>query len=420
MPQFLSPGAAAQHSLEDFMLRREMSARQARLDAEAAEDRKIRMDRAEKLLQREEADRALKLEDREAGKIEKEIDNMVIGDIPTEDQVARAKQYRVPIRMAVKPPAPVEMSPPGIIQELSPDGASGQTPVAEVVPGDMAFAGSPAQVKEAQAKEAQRKFIENLSKAQPAGPAAGGTGAALSAAARAVNLPMSAADFEPPAPQSKSATLQEYEYYKNEETAAGRQPLGFDAYQARDANRHIPQQSSSGTDSRVNSRVARFDNSVAAKNFESVSSNWERAKGIDENASGAPGASQDAMLIYTFAKTMDPASAVREGEYNTVQDWATAVLPKYGFKLEKIMSPAQILTPDARRAIKAEIGKAYKAQRARYNKGVETLGQDLKRIGGANQQNWRDAVDDDDESSAVPTVGGTFNGGKVLKVTPVN
>jgi hypothetical protein len=90
-----------------------------------------------------------------------------------------------------------------------------------------------------------------------------------------------------------------------------------------------------------------------------------------------------------------------------------------------MLSPAQLLTEDGRKALRDEIGKAYKAQRSRYNKGVEQLGTDLKRIGGANTQNWRDKIEEDDEEkpagpAGVPSVGSSFNGGKVLKVTPVN
>ena len=129
---FLSPGAAAASALEDFMVKREVDARQARLDAQAAETHRSNMERAKRLLEREDLETKLKLEDRERSKTEKEVEGMIIGDIPTEDLTVRARKHGIPMRTAVQPPAPAEVEAPGLITELSPDGASGETPVAEL------------------------------------------------------------------------------------------------------------------------------------------------------------------------------------------------------------------------------------------------------------------------------------------------
>lgn len=358
----LSPGAAAASAIQDFILERKEQQRQARLDAEAAEDRKLRMQRAEKLLEREEADSALKLEDRERATTEKEIEGMVIGDVPGPDLQARAKKHRIPMRMAVQAPKPEEVEAPGIITEMG-----GETPVAPMPEGTIRFAGSPAQAKEAEAKEAQRKFIESLTGPGAAAPGKGGTGAAQSAAARAVGLPMSAADFEPPADRAKSATIQEYDFYKAEELAAGRTPLGFDAYQARDANRKrpvVPAPLAGGMDPKTfdNARKlqAQLSSNPVYRDMIDVQTGY---LGVEQALSGSAGLG-DIAAINAFQRMIDPGATVREGDVQLIQS-ATAWFEKMNpdFWVEQLKKGAKL--PEPMRQEMRRISKELYKTRAR-------------------------------------------------------
>jgi hypothetical protein len=145
--------------------------------------------------------------------------------------------------------------------------------------------------------------------------------------------------------------------------------------------------------SRIERRVQQFDNSAAAKNASELLGHWDRVAGIDVNAGGPEGAAQDAMLIYTYAKAMDPASAVREGEYDTVQAWATNRKDTFFLNAIRILETAPLLTAPARQAIRDRIGEVANAAVGRYNRELPKLNGDLQRIYGPfDAETWREEL----------------------------
>ncbi len=75
----------------------------------------------------------------------------------------------------------------------------------------------------------------------------------------------------------------------------------------------------------------------------------------------------DMHLIYAYAKAMDPASAVKEGEYAVVQRYAQSWKDKFGFDVNRIFNNSEFLTPEARKNLKRQIRNRSDAIGTVYN-----------------------------------------------------
>lgn len=130
----------------------------------------------------------------------------------------------------------------------------------------------------------------------------------------------------------------------------------FDAYQDRDANRKVPTINVGTTDSRkerqIEARVTQYTNSPTSRRAATASEVLGFVESIDPK-SKSPADHQG--LIYAFAKAMDPDSAVREGEYDTVQRFAQDWLSTTGFSMRRIFEGSEILTPEAIARLKSTI-----------------------------------------------------------------
>ena len=90
----------------------------------------------------------------------------------------------------------------------------------------------------------------------------------------------------------------------------------------------------------------------------------EAVQFVNSMKSDSQNPADDQGLIYAFAKTMDPDSVVREGEYNTVQKYSQNWSQRFGVNLDRIFNNTGILTPDAREKMKSTIlSKAQSTQR---------------------------------------------------------
>jgi murein DD-endopeptidase MepM/ murein hydrolase activator NlpD len=125
----------------------------------------------------------------------------------------------------------------------------------------------------------------------------------------------------PGRPENFTGIVAEYEYYKDQEEAAGRTPLSFNDYQTADANRKARAERAliGGIDpTLVNLGISfgtRFDNAPIVKQFNEVQN---KKLGVDRLLSeGIVGGAQDVALVFDFMKALDPTSVVRESEYDT-------------------------------------------------------------------------------------------------------
>lgn len=173
------------------------------------------------------------------------------------------------------------------------------------------------------------------------------------------------------APGTQTASIQEYEYYANQEKQAGRTPKSYSEYQTEDANRKAIANNilSSGlnkdqqavvlglrTKFESNPVVQRYAKAVEAKNM------------VDSLAQKKTLSSSDAQgLVYAFAKAMDPDSVVREGEYATVQKYAQSWLNQFGFQANRILNGETFLSPQAVKDMKNTIDSKYNSTQGVYN-----------------------------------------------------
>lgn len=153
------------------------------------------------------------------------------------------------------------------------------------------------------------------------------------------------ADLAKEANASLPASAQEYEYAKK-----GGYLGTYSQYQNEDANRkaNIARAGAGGgfssgqINSTINSIAGSFDNEPAVKTYQTIA----QTVGTVKNLGTSP--TDDIRRVYAVAKVFDPNSAVREGEYKTVQDYATSLLQRQGLKAKRVFDNSGFLTQEAR------------------------------------------------------------------------
>jgi hypothetical protein len=115
----------------------------------------------------------------------------------------------------------------------------------------------------------------------------------------------------------------------------------------------------------VNQIVNQFDNEPVVKNYNTIAEGYNFAKTIADKAN--PTSSDDQGLVYAFAKAMDPTSAVREGEYTTVQKYAQSLIQSKLANAARFAANVAFLTPEARKNMVATINEKYQASKTNYD-----------------------------------------------------
>lgn len=116
--------------------------------------------------------------------------------------------------------------------------------------------------------------------------------------------------------------------------------------------------------STVNQIAGQFDNEPIVKNYNIVNEGYQTISSIGPNTKSPV---DDIAFIYAFAKIMDPASVVREGEYNTVQKYAQNWAQNFKFKAERIFSNTNFLSPDAKQKMLNALAPKVQTITNQYN-----------------------------------------------------
>lgn len=158
-------------------------------------------------------------------------------------------------------------------------------------------------------------------------------------------------------------SVQEYQYAVKQ----GYQGSYID-YQNEDANRKISIAkagvaglSPSQINSTVNSIAGAFDNEPLVREYNTIKRNVDTFNNLGTSAT------DDIQRVYTFAKVADPNSAVKEGEYNSIEKYAQAVLQRVGLKVSRVFSSTGILTPEARTAMSNTLNTSLQASQRAYD-----------------------------------------------------
>lgn len=119
-----------------------------------------------------------------------------------------------------------------------------------------------------------------------------------------------------------SGTIGEYNFYKDQEEAAGRTPKSFDEYRTMDENRKAKAAAITAGGLNTSQQTAAFklvdDYEKASGDLPKVISNFNKVTAAAQN----PSAAGDLSLIFAYMKMLDPTSVVREGEFATAQNAA--------------------------------------------------------------------------------------------------
>lgn len=134
---------------------------------------------------------------------------------------------------------------------------------------------------------------------------------------------------------------------------------------AQDANAPIKGWLAGLTASQINATVNQIagslDNEPVVKEFNTMNAYISSYKNLGTSAT------DDQARIYTFAKVMDPAGSVKEGEYKTVQEYSQALLNRYGIGLKRVFTASGTLSPEARIAMGKTLETRFSSQRAVYD-----------------------------------------------------
>lgn len=137
-----------------------------------------------------------------------------------------------------------------------------------------------------------------------------------------------------------------------------------------------PQQATS-----VRSIAGAFDNEATVKRFGQLQEANSFVQALNPNTTSA---SDDQGLVYAFAKAMDPDSAVREGEYATVQKYAQSWASTFSFDAQRVVDGVEFLTPEARINLKNAINTKYMATKKSYDKVYEEYGRRINETANVN------------------------------------
>lgn len=115
----------------------------------------------------------------------------------------------------------------------------------------------------------------------------------------------------------------------------------------------------------VNQIRSGFDNEPAVRNFVTVQEGYNFVQNVLNKTN--PTSTDDQGLVYAFAKAMDPNSAVKEGEYTTVQKYSQSLIEKGWADAQRYVKNVAFLTPQARENMMATIKSKYDASAQSYN-----------------------------------------------------
>lgn len=127
---------------------------------------------------------------------------------------------------------------------------------------------------------------------------------------------------------------------------------------------------------KVQSVAAQFDGEQAVKNYQTIAETVHAVK----NAGVSP--TDDIQRIYAVAKVLDPNSAVREGEYKTVQQYSTSLLQRAGLKANRVFNNDGFLTDEAREFIYTTLGNRLASSEKAYSNIYESYGSRINKVTG--------------------------------------
>lgn len=89
-------------------------------------------------------------------------------------------------------------------------------------------------------------------------------------------------------------------------------------------------------------------------------------------------------IIYSFAKSLDPESVVREGEYATIKRYAQSLIDRYGKEVTNAIAGTGFLSQKAIDNIKSTMNNNYNSRKLQYDNLVKDTKRIINNIAGKN------------------------------------
>jgi len=145
--------------------------------------------------------------------------------------------------------------------------------------------------------------------------------------------------------------------------------------------------SSAQINSTVNQIAQAFDNEPTVKDYNAGTTQYQLMSQLGTKGKN-PG--DDIAFIYAFAKLMDPASVVREGEYATIQKYAQSFLSKAELDAVRLVKNSNFLSTDAKQNLLNVAKSKQTIMESQYN---NTYSQYQNRIDQAKSGGYNSLTD---------------------------
>ncbi len=107
-----------------------------------------------------------------------------------------------------------------------------------------------------------------------------------------------------------------------------------------------------------------FGSSDIVKRFNATADSLNIVNGISASSKNP---SDHQTIVYAFAKSLDPDSVVREGEYATIKKYAQSMLDRYGKEVTNAISGTGFLSQGAITSIKETMNRNYQSRKPAYD-----------------------------------------------------
>ena len=168
---------------------------------------------------------------------------------------------------------------------------------------------------------------------------------------------------------------------------------------------------------RVLSLSTGFGSNEIVKRFNAVVEGLNQINGI---SSSSQNPADHQAIVYAFAKSLDPDSAVKEGEYETIRKYAQSLVNRYGKEITNAINGTGFLSEKAIADIKTTMNNNFNNRRPSYDNLYNQTGRVIDNIAGLpvsdevlidyasglTDTSFSGGSDDPDNIS----IGSTFNG----------
>lgn len=132
---------------------------------------------------------------------------------------------------------------------------------------------------------------------------------------------------------------------------------------------------------KVIAAAEKFGTTDIVKKFNSTADSINVVNGIQANSTNP---ADHQAIVYAFAKALDPDSAVKEGEYDTIKKYAQSAVSRYGKEITNALNGTGFLSEKAITDIKTTMNNLYTSRKPQYDNAYAERSRVINNIAGAD------------------------------------